>query len=260
MKTIHLTWAAGAAALLALAPASVSAQQPEEQQLKIMTYNIRNAMGEDGVTNYDRVAEVIAEKEVEIAALQEVDSMTARSGRREVLVELAQRTGMHATFAPAIRYDGGTYGIGVLSREKPRSVRQIALPGREELRTLVVLEFDRYVLANMHLSLNEKDRLKSLKLLRQEAKRWDKPFIVTGDWNDYPNSELLKKIARDFELVNEEGYPTYPASVPTDCIDYIGIYRNDRCPMSVEGYYVVDAPDASDHRPLLSILQFEAEN
>ena len=179
--------------------------EEETEQLRIMTYNVRNGRGEDNLTDYDRVAEVINEKEVQFVALQEVDSMTKRSNQLDVMQELAQRTDMYATFGPAIDFDGGKYGIGILSKEKPLSVRQIALPGREEKRTMLVVEFEQFVLANMHLSLTLKDREKSLDLILDEAERWEKPFFICGDWNDYPDSQVLKKIGKRFSLVNEEG-------------------------------------------------------
>lgn len=77
--------------------------------------------------------------------------------------ELIHRlTGMHPFFAPAIDYDGGKYGIGMLSREKPLDVRVVPLPGREEARTLFVADFPDYTFVGTHLSLTGDDRMASL--------------------------------------------------------------------------------------------------
>ena len=56
--------------------------------------------------------------------------MTGRSGGIDVLRTLGERTLMFPTYAPAIDFDGGKYGVGMLSKEKPVSYRYIALPGR----------------------------------------------------------------------------------------------------------------------------------
>ena len=88
-----------------------------EDVLRLMTYNVRNANGMDGICNYQRVANVINNTRPDIVAIQELDSMTARSNRTDVLKELAERTQLHPCFAPAIDYDGGKYGIGILSKE-----------------------------------------------------------------------------------------------------------------------------------------------
>ena len=81
----------------------------------------------DGICNYQRVANVINNARPHIVAIQELDSMTARSNRTDVLKELAERTQLHPCFAPAIDYDGGKYGIGILSKETPfRDVKRHA--------------------------------------------------------------------------------------------------------------------------------------
>lgn len=130
-----------------------------EDVLRLMTYNVRNANGMDGICNYQRVANVINNARPDIVAIQELDSMTARSNRTDVLKELAERTQLHPCFAPAIDYDGGKYGIGILSKETPLRVQTFALPGREEARTLLVAEFPEYVFACTHLSLTEEDEV-----------------------------------------------------------------------------------------------------
>lgn len=93
-----------------------------EDVLRLMTYNVRNANGMDGICNYQRVANVINNARPDIVAIQELDSMTARSNRTDVLKELAERTQLHPCFTPAIDYDGGKYGIGILSKETPLRV------------------------------------------------------------------------------------------------------------------------------------------
>ncbi len=65
-------------------------------------------------------------------------------------------TGMHARFCRAIDYDGGGYGVGLLSRDEPLAVRRIPLPGREEARVLLMAEFPGYVVCVTHLSLRPK--------------------------------------------------------------------------------------------------------
>lgn len=67
--------------------------------LKIMSYNIKNAVGMDNVCSYQRIANIITNQAPDVAILEEVDSMTARSGHKYVLGEIADRTQMHAYFA-----------------------------------------------------------------------------------------------------------------------------------------------------------------
>ena len=92
----------------------------------------------DDVTDFRRTAAVINKVCPDVVAVQEIDSVTGRSGGKDVLREIAGLTLMHHMYAPAIDYDGGKYGIGMLSKEKPLGYRYLPLPGREEARALLV--------------------------------------------------------------------------------------------------------------------------
>lgn len=116
-----------------------------QNTLRLMTYNIKNANGMDNVQNFQRVANVINNACPDAVAIQELDSMTNRSGKTYVLGEIAERTQMHAYFAPAIDYDGGKYGIGLLTKQTPIRIQTMALPGREEARALIMAEFEDYI-------------------------------------------------------------------------------------------------------------------
>ena len=124
----------------------------ERNTLRIMSYNIRNGSGMDEVTDLGRIADAICKVAPDVVAVQEVDSVIGRSGGIDVLRTLGERTLMFPTYAPAIDFDGGKYGVGMLSKEKPVSYRYIALPGREEERVLLWVEFERYIFCCTHLS------------------------------------------------------------------------------------------------------------
>ena len=230
------------ALLLGMALVSLVQNQP----LQIMSYNVRHCAGMDLVVDYDRTANVITQQQADVVALQELDSMTGRSGHHVQLGELASRTGYHPVFGAAIEFDGGQYGVGILTREMPLNKKRIPLPG-EEPRVLLVVELEDYVIACTHLDLDEAQRLASVPLIVDEAQRWQKPFLLAGDWNDVPGSELLEAMTQYFTVLSGDE-ATYPADEPTECIDYIAAF-NGRA--EAIGSHVVDEPAASDHRPLV---------
>ena len=230
------------ALLLGIAMVSVG----QNQQLQIMSYNVRHCAGMDLVIDYDRTAAVIVQQQPDVVALQELDSMTGRSGNRDQLGELASRTGYHPVFGAAIEFNGGLYGVGILSREMPVSTKRIPLPG-EEPRVLLVAELEDYVIACTHLDLEEAQRLASVPLIVEEAQRWQKPFLLAGDWNDEPGSELLELMTQYFTVLSSDE-ATYPADEPAVCIDYVAAF-NGRAE-ALESH-VIDEPEASDHRPLV---------
>lgn len=220
-------------------------------QVRIMSYNVRHCAGMDLVVNYDRTAEVTLKQMPDVVALQELDSMTGRSGRKYQLGELAKRTNYYPVFGKAIDYDGGGYGVGVLIKEQPLSTKRIPLPG-EEPRVLLVVELKDYVIACTHLDLEEDARLASIPLIIEEANYWQKPFIIAGDFNDSIDSPLLKEITKHF-TINSGNEFTFPADEPNECIDYVATFNN--CPTETLESIVIDEKEASDHRPLLVKIQ-----
>ena len=183
-----------------------------QNTLRLMTYNIKNANGMDNVQNFQRVANVINNACPDAVAIQELDSMTNRSGKTYVLGEIAERTQMHAYFAPAIDYDGGKYGIGLLTKQTPIRIQTMALPGREEARTLIMAEFEDYIYCCTHLSLTEEDRMTSLEMIKNFAASAKKPFFLAGDMNAEPQSDFIKGLQKDFQILSNPKVPTFPVS------------------------------------------------
>ena len=226
-----------------------------QEYLKLMTYNVRNANGMDGVCNVQRVADVIRNAAPDVVAVQELDSVTRRSGGKYVLGEIAERAQMHAVYHPAIDYDGGKYGIGLLSRVKPLHTEALSLPGREEQRALLIAEYDEFMFACTHLSLTEEDRIASLEIIRQSASKSKKPFYLAGDLNDVPESAMMKELQKDFTLLNDVKMPTHPSPAPKNTIDYIAVWKQTAPLYAVASKEVLEEPVASDHRPVLVNLR-----
>lgn len=227
------------------------------KQIALMTFNIRNATADDGHRDIADIASTILKGNADFVALQELDSVTARSGRMDILRELALQTQYYPVFSPAIKFGGGKYGIGILSKERPLSVRRVPLPGREEARTLLVAEFGDIVLACTHLSLTEADRMASLDIIRSEAQRCTKPFLLAGDFNDTPDSPFMELLRHDFTILSSKDKNTFPAKSPEECIDYVTAYRPTSESVVVRSAEVPDYGHTSDHRPVLLRFQLK---
>ena len=226
-----------------------------QHTLKLMTYNIRNATGMDGVCNFQRIANVINNASPDVVAVQEVDSVTNRSNQKYVLGEIAERTQMHACFAPAIDFDGGKYGIGLLSKKAPIHLQTMALPGREEARTLILAEFEDYIYCCTHLSLTEEDRMKSLDILKAFAISYKKPLFWAGDMNAEPESDFIKELQKDFRILSDPKQHTFPAPAPKETIDYVVAFKQNDKGFALVSSEVVNEPVASDHRPIVVELR-----
>lgn len=231
----------------------------EKGTYRIMSYNIRNAKGLDNITDYQRIATVIEQTFPDIAILQEIDSATERSNKTDVLKELAGLTAMYYTYAPSISYQGGKYGLGILSKKRPLSYQNLTLPGREESRTLLIAEFEDFIIFATHLSLNAEDRQTSINIINEQATLFQKPVFLAGDLNAKPDTEEIKSLSADWKIISNTKSPTYPADKPSITIDYIAGYTANGETYAVYQSRVIDETVASDHRPLFADVRLKTD-
>ncbi|MDR1886478.1 MAG: endonuclease/exonuclease/phosphatase family protein [Prevotellaceae bacterium] len=218
------------------------------KEQRIMTYNIRNAIGMDDITDYGRIAAVITSNNADVVAVQEIDSAAQRSNGVFVLEEIARHAKMELSFGASIPFQGGKYGIGILSKEKPLSTKSFALPGREEKRSALVAEFEDYVVCCTHFSLNPEDRLASVAIINDCTKAYKKPVFLAGDLNDSPSSNLIRELQKSWTILNDTDQPTIPSDNPKTCIDYVLVRKTDK--VEVINTAVIDEKIASDHLPV----------
>lgn len=227
-------------------------------EIRIMSYNIRNATGIDGRPDICRTASVITECAPDIIAIQEVDSATKRSLGKYILGDLSAKTGMIPIFAPAIDFDGGKYGIGILAREKTISIKHVMLPGREESRVLLIAEFENYYFCCTHLSLTENDRIASLSIINENIPT-DKTVVIAGDFNDIPTSKFIGEFNKYFTIITDVGLPTFPADKPIETLDYIAIAKRPNTLFDISSTTTGNYPDASDHRPVIVNVRIDTK-
>jgi len=232
------------------------------RRFKIMSYNVRHCQGMDGRLDLARTARTISAEQPRFAALQELDTGAERSGFVDEPAELGRLTGMHATFAQAIPYEKGGYGVALLSREKPLSVERLPLPGVEP-RVLLLAEFEDCWVGCTHLDLKEENRLKSLQTLREAVARREKPVFLCGDWNAFPDSAVLAGVGKFAKVISGTGGSTFhglgkDGSKPADygkCIDYIAVDSEHDKHVRVFSARTVEDRISSDHAPITAVVE-----
>ncbi len=221
-----------------------------ENTHRLMSYNIHHGEGMDGKIDIERIGKLIIDINPEVVGLQEVDSVVVRSGNIDILQLLSEQTGMYATFGYSILHDGGKYGNGILTREKPIAVKKIALPGAKEARTALIVELDKYVVVNTHLSLTNEERLESVKIITDAVEIYDKPIFLMGDLNATPDSEPITFLQDKWQILSNPKQLTSPSVNPRSTIDYILGYTAKGETYAKYRAHVIDEQVASDHRPL----------
>src|SRR5687767_15764456 len=101
-------------ALAVLWPASPSAAA--KRTLSVMTYNIHVGVGMDKKLDLQLIADVINAARPDLVGLQEVDRGVKRTEGKDEIAELAAMTQMKYAFASNLDYQGGKYGVAILSR------------------------------------------------------------------------------------------------------------------------------------------------
>ncbi len=222
----------------------------ERNQFIILTYNVRNCRGLDNLTDYQRIADVINRINPEVVALQELDSATQRSNGVVVLNELAKLTDMFPVFGASIPFQGGKYGVGILTKKKPLRWSSVPLPGREERRSLLIVELKDLIICCSHFSLNSEDRLESAKIVNDLFVNSVKPVILAGDLNAAPESEVIREFEEKWIMLNDPLVPTIPADKPVRCIDYVFVLKNFKEKINLTETKVEPEAIASDHLPV----------
>ena len=105
--------------------------------LRVLSWNIHHGQGIDGALDLPRVAGIISSWEPDVVCLQEVDRRTIRAGGVDQAVELGYLLGMESAFHRCIDHQGGEYGDAILTKFKPREIRELKLPGKLEQRGLI---------------------------------------------------------------------------------------------------------------------------
>jgi endonuclease/exonuclease/phosphatase family metal-dependent hydrolase len=258
--------------LLAFLLGACTAMGPSPNSVRVLTYNIHAGKDAQQQPNLARIAAVIDSADADIVLLQEVDRRTTRAQGADHFAELRRLTRLYGVFGKSLDFQGGEYGIAVLSRWPVDSVRALALkvePPQERSGQSYEPRIALHVVAhtsagplhvvNTHLdaggagTYRKQELIAALAHMKQMVPA-DAPLVFGGDLNARPHTEEIQAIAftlRDAFMVCGTGAgETFPAHAPDRRIDYIFV-RAATCSSA----RVLDS-QASDHRALLTILQY----
>ena len=224
--------------------------------LRLLSYNVRHCSGKENRIHYSQTAAAIQREAPDFAGLQEIDVGTTRSKGVDQGAELSRLTGMHVTFAKAIAYGGGEYGVAVLSREKPLSAVRKPLPGPEP-RVLLLCEFTNCWFGTTHLDSGvckgdtEPAHVLSVPIISNTVSQCassGKPVFLTGDWNATPQGRLVEKMEGFITILNDKKVPTNSSERRT--IDYVTVDRRHANRVTVKETHVTPDRTTSDHKPV----------
>jgi endonuclease/exonuclease/phosphatase family metal-dependent hydrolase len=256
--------------LLLAAVAACAARRPADvAEVRVLVFNIHAGKDAAGVDNVERVAQLVRSTSADVVLLQEVDRGTARSGGADQPARLSELTGMRVAFGRSLIFQGGDYGIAVLSRWPITRERTIPLPvnppqersgslhePRVALQVVIASPVGDLNVINTHIDASRDDRWRRQEIatVLAVADSASGAVLLGGDLNSTPDGEIQATVRsrglRDAWLVcgndDESAGMTYPADSSIKRIDYLYFRDTTSCATAE-----VIRTRASDHRPLL---------
>ena len=237
----------------------------EAQTLKVMSYNIhigQNAAGENQLKN---IADFIKRSKADLVGIQEVDSVCNRSGNIDQMKFLAEQTGMHYAYVRHFAFDGGSYGLGILSRYPLSDIKNnrisLTSEGKKDTRALVSATVfsgkKQLTFATVHLDYRDANSrvIQSTELVKLFG-GGILPVILTGDFNAIPGTKEIINLENIFKDITPQSALTYPAVKPLKKIDYIMVDKRHLAKIVKQ---VVLSVEYSDHLPVMSVVKIQKD-
>src|SRR5436309_2844838 len=183
-----------------------SSSAASAKKIRVMTYNIHVGVGMDKKLDLARIAGVINQQHPDLVGLQEVDRGVERTQRIDEIAQLAKLTKMEYAFAFNLKYQGGQYGVAILSRFPIKATEhRLYLNTREaERRGVIRAEVNAGGLTinfvTTHLDYQYADgRLFETQQLLEALKDIKAPLIIVGDFNDVPKGQPYQLMRSQFD-------------------------------------------------------------
>ena len=223
--------------------------------IRVMAYNIHHGVGMDDVIDLERIAGLIESIQPDLVAIQNVDSVVDRTNDVDQINVLADLTGLIPAFGRFMPYQGGAYGIALLSRLPVLEIDNLRLPDGNEPRsalraTVLLASGDTLEFTGIHFYRTDDERMAQARSLEDHLGGGRNLSILAGDFNSTPGSAVLEYLSKTWTLAEKgEDHSTFSMTSPEREIDYV-FYRPEHR-FSVINLFVIDEPAISDHRPIV---------
>ncbi|NND08885.1 MAG: hypothetical protein HKN87_21135 [Saprospiraceae bacterium] len=253
--------------------------QKESTVLKVLTYNIHYGVGMDAEKNLKRIAQVISELDPDLVGLQEVADSA-------MVASLAQMTNMLGVFGASTEKEPPNlfnllgipipkeqlhYGDGILSKYPFRYIGNLSIPSASSSRyeamcievdidsegsaqkkvRFITTHFDYLETIGSHAA-----RKASIEVIEKAfvEDSLETAYILTGDLNATPNSDVLKLLGLRGWAQEDLGNKLYtvPSPSPSKQIDYVLV--RPKSAWRIIDIVAVEEGQASDHLPIFMTL------
>ncbi|MEM6993293.1 MAG: endonuclease/exonuclease/phosphatase family protein [Myxococcota bacterium] len=183
--------------LLVLPPLSAcDPAAPSPGTIRIATWNI----GATLFSSFDDVRAVLADVDADVVLVQETEIGAVRTGMIDQPRALADALAVDYAFAAALKWDGGDFGLTVLSRLPFSRARRIALESEETYEPRIALDATVCAgatpvrLVDVHADFVPEANLNNLADIAAEIGAVEAPTVIAGDFNAEPDTEGVKGV------------------------------------------------------------------
>lgn len=235
-----------------------------KNKVRVATYNIRHGAGTDDRLDLNRTSALLRNLNADIVGLQEVDKQAKRSESVDQASFLGEKLGMHSAFGSFMDFQGGQYGLAILSRYPIVKKQVIRLPNGNEPRVALACHIklpsgESVMAVNLHLDWvkDDKFRFAQAKKLSEFLKRLKMPYIMVGDFNDTLGSRTLDLLSQNSIEADKpkSDYKTFSSTKPYTEIDFL--FASPKTNWKVHNCRVFQAPKTSDHRPIMATFELK---
>jgi endonuclease/exonuclease/phosphatase family metal-dependent hydrolase len=238
-------------------------------KLRVMQWNIHKTMGTDGVCNPDRTVSTIAQQNVDVVSMNEVNSYAGTCGwdhdmGADLESRLEQKTGIQ-WYRQSVYVNG--VGNVLLSRIQPASSGETYLDnGRGVAQMTLVVNGRNVNVFSTHVEYFNSDwRPAQIQEAVSWAGNFSDPRIIMGDFNTWPDTSDYYLIATPYQDSWTEAQSSGTASAFNGTgntngdsrFDYV--FHSRISTVSLSGVTVPDTSSGgvkpSDHDPVIAVFR-----
>lgn len=216
--------------------------------LKFATYNIGKNEASNNVNDFGKLIDAIGKLDADVISVTEIDKNTRRSGNIDQLKTLADALKLHYAFGDVLEFDGGQYGIGLLSKYPIAKSQLVKLPsGDAEQRGVLIAEVHKpgfehpIIVMTTHLDWQKDPTIRLMQVRRiMDLAIGDAPSdfpdiasavkILAGDFNSTAREQPMQELKAMWNIVDDdlEDHRSWPAINPALDLDHILTWRGQK--------------------------------
>ncbi|POY39005.1 hypothetical protein C3K47_00450 [Solitalea longa] len=232
----------------------------QSTKLKAVTFSLRHGENPAGKKfDIEGIGSFLYGMQADFIALQDIDSVVARSGNLNQPQILEQVTGMNIVYVPLKKVDNGTNGIALLSKWTITSTQKIELSAGKkaapQAAILVnVLDANKKHLTFICAFLNEESSLvrkDQLNTIYRAVADIENPVILAGNLNIAPEDLEFDQIQKKWQDSGGSAF-TYETNGVQKRIDYILLSKKNTWSVL---QYKIYTNEYSDHYPVEAKLE-----